>query len=255
MMPATQRPRPDQHTLAWLRNSFLEPSKASPVYLERASLVRALRELADLLERGLILDLGCGMKPYEPLLRQPGDRWVGVDHPPSMEGSYGAFTLADAFADCHELPFGDGVFDSVVCTQVLEHVTAPAHVLGEIARVLRPGGVLLLTAPMLWALHEEPYDYYRYTQYGLRHLLGKADLTVLREVQRGHAATALGQTLLDLLFAGGQTSRLCRGCQHLLCRVVNSTCAWLDRVVPTRRLALGWAVAARKEPSGASRRG
>lgn len=252
MTVPAQAPRPAPEQVVRLRRSFLEPPQGCPVYLERASLVNALRELAEVVEHGRILDLGCGMKPYEPLLGRPGDRWVGVDNPPSMAGSYGAFTLADAFADSHHLPFRDGVFDSVVCTQVLEHVAEPGRVLREAARVLRPGGVLVVTAPMLWPLHEEPFDYYRYTQHGLRHLLRQAGLEVLQEVQRGRAPAALGQALLDLLFGCGQSSRLRRLAQRVLCPAVNLACAWLDQLAPDRRLALGWAVAARKSLTAAA---
>lgn len=245
--PSLAQPNPEE--LSRLRRSFLQPSPGHPAYLERRSLVRALRELADLVEHGVILDLGCGMKPYELLLARPGDRWVGVDHPLTMQGSYGVYTLADVFADCHQLPFADEYFDSVICTQVLEHVADPGQVLREAARVLRPGGVLLLTAPMLWPLHEEPRDFFRYTPYGLRHLLERAGFGVVREIQRGRGASALGQAFLDLHFARPRRSLPCKLYQHLLCYLVNLLCLGLDQVAPARRLALGWAVAARKRPT------
>ena len=54
--------------------------------------------------------------------------------------------------------------------------------LGELNRVLTPGGTLWLTAPLFYAEHERPYDYYRYTRYGLEHLLDRAGFTV-REVE------------------------------------------------------------------------
>ena len=61
----------------------------------------------------------------------------------------------------------DGAFDAVLFTQVLEHVPEPARVLAELHRILRPGGTLYLTAPLVWELHELPHDYYRYTSEGL----------------------------------------------------------------------------------------
>jgi len=245
-MAATPLTSPDSETLARLRRGFLAPSMGSPTYLERNSILCALSGMADLVQHGAILDIGCGVKPYEPLLSAPGDRWLGTDNPPTMQVSYGHLTLADVFADCQQLPFRDSVFDTVVCTQVLEHVAEPQRLMREIARVMRPGGILLLTAPMLWPLHEEPYDFYRYTRHGLRMLVNAAGLTVVRETQRGYGASALGQAFLDLHFNGFRHCLPGKIYIQAVCRCVNALCAFLDRIMPARRLALGWAVAAQK---------
>ncbi|PWG74541.1 SAM-dependent methyltransferase, partial [Enterococcus hirae] len=64
-----------------------------------------------------------------------------------------------------------GAFDTVLCTQVLEHVRDPKKALQELPRVLRPGGVLILSAPHLSMVHDAPHDYFRYTGFGLAELL------------------------------------------------------------------------------------
>ncbi len=239
-------PPPPAAARARLQRTFLQPGKGDLAFLERRSIASALEALAGLIEHGTILDLGCGIKPYQDILARPGDRWIGVDHPASMAGSYGAFTSADVLADGHELPFKPGEFDTVLCTQMLEHVSDPARVLGEAARVLRPGGMLILTAPMVWPLHEEPYDFFRYTQHGLRHLLQSAGFELVREIQRGRGASALGQAFLDLHLAHRRPSFVNKVYKQCVCRAVNQACVWLDRFAPASRLALGWAVAARK---------
>jgi ubiquinone/menaquinone biosynthesis C-methylase UbiE len=77
------------------------------------------------------------------------------------------------------LPCKDSSFDTVFSSQVLEHVPEPALMISEMGRVLRPGGLLILTAPHIWGIHEEPHDYFRFTRYGLSHLARKAGLQTL----------------------------------------------------------------------------
>ena len=78
----------------------------------------------------------------------------------------------DVIADIQDLGcFPDASFDVVFLMEVLEHVAAPDAALSEIHRVLAPGGRLVLSTPFLLEVHEAPHDYYRFTEYGLRHLL------------------------------------------------------------------------------------
>jgi SAM-dependent methyltransferase len=68
----------------------------------------------------------------------------------------------------------DGRYDAVVSHQVLEHVPRPWEALGEFHRVLRPGGVLVISVPHLSRRHELPHDYFRFTQEGMAALLRDA---------------------------------------------------------------------------------
>jgi SAM-dependent methyltransferase len=123
-----------------------------------------------------LLDVGCGPKPYARLMRGRVDMHVGVDHPGSDHG----LSAVDAAASVYRLPFRDGTFDGVLCSAVLEHLEEPSEALGEAFRVLRAGGSAICTVPLIWHVHEEPRDFYRYTIHGLEHLFGKAGF---REVE------------------------------------------------------------------------
>jgi SAM-dependent methyltransferase len=139
--------------------------------LNRRHIAAALRAHG----RGRILDLGCGSRPYAALLGQAARRVVGLEQdrqryrggPPEVWGS-----------GLH-LPFRAASFDAVLAAQVLEHVPEPERLCAEVARILAPGGHLVLTAPHMWGVHEEPHDYFRFTGYGLAYLARRAGLEVV----------------------------------------------------------------------------
>lgn len=83
--------------------------------------------------------------------------------------------------DAQQLGIRDSSFDVVLCTEVLEHLPEPQRAIDEMFRVLVPGGQLLLTTRFLFPIHDAPHDYFRFTKYGLRHLLRRFDITELEE--------------------------------------------------------------------------
>jgi SAM-dependent methyltransferase len=102
------------------------------------------------------------------------------------------------------LPVDDATFDAIINTQVLEHVPEPASVLAELHRVLKPAGRLFITAPFVWYLHEEPYDYYRYTSHGLRHLLVSAGFGEIDIKPMSNSFATLAQLVAHLGYMAGR---------------------------------------------------
>jgi SAM-dependent methyltransferase len=129
--------------------------------------------LLDAFARGRVLDAGAGRAPYARALRRRGLDVVVLD----IEDRSGE---VDLIADVQHMPeIASESVDTLLCSQVIEHLPRPWDALGEMARTLRPGGTLILSAPHLSAIHEAPHDYYRYTRFGLTALLEQAGFEVL----------------------------------------------------------------------------
>jgi SAM-dependent methyltransferase len=115
--------------------------------------------------------LGCGSNPYKIYQPPQVAEWIGFDVPGNPEAEIHGY--GDA------LPFVEESFDTVLCTEVLEHVADPGAVVREMARVLKPGGYVITTTPLYFPIHEAPYDFFRYTPYGLRYLFERAGFKIV----------------------------------------------------------------------------
>lgn len=120
----------------------------------------------------LVLDAGSGIAPYRDLFRHA--RYESADFK-QVDKAY-----ADPTYTCNltSIPVEDGRFDFIVFNQALEHVPEPCDVLRELHRVLKPGGRMICTAPLFYEEHEQPYDFYRYTQFAYRHMFAKTGFTI-----------------------------------------------------------------------------
>lgn len=147
----------------------------NPFYLARTALWCSIREYSFYLE-GRLLDVGCGTKPYAKLLNVTS--YIGLDLDNERCRNLG---FADDFYDGTVFPYKNESFDSVLCNQVLEHIFFPDSFIVELARVIKPGGRMLITVPFIWDEHEQPNDYARYTTYGLKSILERNGFRVIEQ--------------------------------------------------------------------------
>jgi len=132
--------------------------------------------------KGTLYDLGAGESPYKDFFLLHAQQYIAVDWAGSFHN-----TKADIAADLNQpLPIADEVADTVVSLSVMEHLCEPQTMLNEAFRILKPGGGLVMQVPWQWWIHEAPYDFFRYTPYGLKYMLGKAGFVdVVVEPQTG----------------------------------------------------------------------
>jgi SAM-dependent methyltransferase len=232
----------------------------NPFYFARRGLLREMQGFFPEFT-GEVLDVGCGRKPYRAFV--PARHYVGLDlDTPELRELGGA----DLFYAGGKFPVADESFDAVLCSQVLEHIFAPTEFLAEIRRVLRPGGVLLLTTPFAWDEHSQPHDFGRYSSFGLRHVLEGAGLEIVAQRKTCADGRALVQLASAYVYKVVHSRhRLLNWLSQLLLiapvNVIGGLLAWLlpanpdfflDNVVLARRSATETVVSDRvdRRPAG-----
>jgi SAM-dependent methyltransferase len=135
------------------------------------------------------LDVGCGERPYSKLFWAAD--YIGLDVQTS--GRPSAMKRPEVIYDGARLPVKQGSVDGVICTQVLEHVAQPEYFILELSRVLREDGWLVLSVPLFWQEHEVPYDFFRFTSYGMKALLERSGFEVTEIRKSTGAIEALAQ--------------------------------------------------------------
>ncbi len=109
------------------------------------------------------------------------------------------YSKLDVIGRLEELPFRDGTFDRLLSIVVLEHTPQPGKVIGEVNRVLKPGGSVHMVVPHMWEEHQKPFDFFRYTSSGIRYLMESAGLRVKRVEPVGGFFWQLSRRLMGVL--------------------------------------------------------
>jgi len=157
------------------------------------SLQRILLPILQRYARGAVLDAGCGAMPYRAEVGSAVTSYDGLDMSPRAEDVRFVCSVADM------APVPSASYDTVLCSEVLEHVSHPIAAVNEFVRVLRPGGTLIVTVPFLGRLHEEPNDFQRFTEHGLRLLLSDAGFEVELVIPTGSVASFLGHQVSSVI--------------------------------------------------------
>lgn len=203
------------------------------------SLIKALKPLIGKYTSGKLLDAGAGRMAYKHILEKRCQEYVGMD--------IGNQAGLDITGDIQQMKLADNSFDTIFCSQVLEHVPEPQKAISECYRVLEKGGHLILSAPHLGYLHNEPHDYYRYTKHGLRFMLEKVGFKILTLEPAGGVLSFLGHIpstlLVNMLYNVPLLHHLSMKINKLYVRLV----CWLDERLERQKVyALNYVLAAEK---------
>lgn len=231
----------DQDRIA--RMTGMSVSRNHHHYIVLRILNQWVREVGSKYARGVLLDYGCGGQPYRSYLLQYLDRYVGAD----VAAAQGT-NLDIELSPEQPLPIEAQSIDTILSTQTLEHVRDPAHYLKECARLLKPGGYLLISVPMQWRLHEMPHDYWRFTRYGVQELMVQHGFELIEICSCGGAWALAGQIINSHLAETGRGSKL-------LFRCVNELFTRLDRWFPDSDETIGWMCVARSQAAKTTKPG
>lgn len=132
--------------------------------------------------RGIVVDIGCADQSLKKKLSSDCE-YIGLDFPGTVDSMYK--TRPTVFGDAHQPPFATSSVDTVTLLQVLEHLSDPETALLESCNLLKTNGLLILSMPFLYPVHDAPADYQRFTKHKLEMLLAKNGMVVERLISIG----------------------------------------------------------------------
>lgn len=147
----------------------------NPFYLVRSGLYYWIKKNTQYMTWTMI-DFWCWAKPWKDLFTV--DKYIGVDIKVSWHDHQ--TSQVDVFYDGKSIPFEDNSIDSIFSSETLEHIFNLEDIVRECHRILKPWWYMLITVPFAWPEHEKPYDFWRYTSYGLKHLFTEKWFEIVR---------------------------------------------------------------------------
>lgn len=219
-------------------------------YWTRTRVDKAIASHASL-AHGVLLDVGCGIKPYERTFAPYVEKYLGLEYSPDS-GYRG--NKADLCGDAAFLPLADESVDTILCTEVMEHVPNPEKTIEEFARVLRPGGTVITTAPFVYPIHDA-YDFFRYSPDGLPAMMKRHGLEIEKVKPLSGTAVTLAMMFNSYWYEIGfiwtrwlyPIGLILRPLLWLLCFAVNLLGRLFEIILPSEHLSFNHLTIARKK--------
>jgi len=226
----------------------------SPYFLCRHYIRKSIQDMLGAYNfRGSLLDIGCGQKPYRNLFAHVSE-YKGIDFKDfsvnrDFEQSGPDFFFDENYKTTSTLSFDSASFDNTIAFQVLEHHPVPEKLVDEMIRVTRSGGYILLTAPFLGGIHEEPHDYQRYTIYGLKKLFENKQAQILQIKSSGSVMSTivcLFNEYVNILAGRGGLSYLIALALYPLDMLLQYASLAVDKFITSEHILFNYTVLAQK---------
>jgi SAM-dependent methyltransferase len=215
-------------------------------WLANHKIVRALERVRHH-ARGTLLDMGCGTRAFAWVFEGQVERYLGTDLPSS---AYLTGRAPDAYARAEAQPIRTGSMDTVLGLSMLTYLPEPLAMIREAHRVLKPGGILILEFTQTVPLHDEPWDFFRFTRFGAKYLLEQGGFEPLEYVPMGGLWSRVGLSMIAALnrVNRGPTRVLTELPVRALYVVIQLTAELFDHLFRNDREVLAHLVVARRRP-------
>ena len=229
------------------RLSNTEIKKSDLYYLHYKSFHRELFKAISNYSRGKLLDIGCGNKPYEKIFEGLIDEYIGCDIIQSN------LKKVDILCAANKIPLESNRFDTIFSTQTIEHVEEYQGLVGESFRLLKSGGYFILSGPFNWQLHEEPYDFFRFTKHGFKYIIEKEGFELVEISENGGMWSVSGQYFLKNIYnEHPKRNKILRILFSIFKKIkgvylINSLFEYLDRIDYNTVNTINYVVVARKK--------
>lgn len=229
----------DKTTEKWLPNVDY-PGISNHSYIIANNQITYYQKFIEKYISGYLLDCGCGDVPYYGIYEKKISDVFCID----WENTGTQQIHIDKFVNLNErIDITSDTFDSILLSDVLEHIANPELLLQELSRILKKNGFIVIMVPFLYRIHEEPHDYYRYTEYALKHLLSKSGFKIIEFESYGGGVDVLFDLLNKIFFNSKRRSQILIKLYQSLIRINR-----IRRINEERRYSfpLGYCVAAQK---------